>query len=194
MIAAQNESNFNELLTVFSDSTVQVPWNFVYARDPRQLLPAKYELSDFDDFWLSLFKVRVRFHLTDIPPSRPISRDSIKTLLALHQSRFRAATQDYADKYPDLLPKIECLLNHQVGSTEDWEDCRTKWETMTNDDSILYIFAQQGLGEEVCRPPPCLQRPEWMPSGLPAQSRGFWSAIQATLRDRSSLARSLHYK
>jgi hypothetical protein len=128
-------------LTVFSDSTVHVPWGFVYGKDPRQLGPTRFELSDFDDFWLSLFKVRVRFNQTDLPPSRPISKDRIKTLLALHQSRFRAATEEYAETHPDLLAKIECLLKYQLGSTADWEDCRDKWESMTNDDSILYIFA-----------------------------------------------------
>ncbi len=127
-------------LTIFSDSSVQVPWNFVFSGDAQTLPPATQKIQDFASFWTSRFKIRIRFINTELPPRGPINRASVKTLCALHRSRFRAAER-VLEEHVDLAPKIERLLNHEVGTTADWNDCREKWKQIADSDSVLYIFA-----------------------------------------------------
>jgi hypothetical protein len=126
-------------LTISSDSSVQVPWNFVCWDDKEKKAPARNDISDFDPFWVSRFKIRIRFHQTEAPP-RPIRRSGFKTLFALHQKRFRDATSVLSQD-ASLVAKIERLLEHRLGPTADWEDCLEKWETILDEDSVLYIFA-----------------------------------------------------
>jgi hypothetical protein len=127
-------------LNIYSDSTVHIPWNFVFAGDPEVMRPPIGKEQDFDDFWARRFKIRVRFHQTALPPKSPIAKTRVKTLLALHQNRFKDATRALHD-VPDLYAKIQRLIAHEVGVTNNWYDCRSKWRNMSNDDSILYIFA-----------------------------------------------------
>jgi hypothetical protein len=129
-------------LTIYSDSTVEVPWNFVFVGDNVQI-PFANRLTDFKDFWLSRFKIRIRFSDGEFPPRKPITRDRVKTLLAIHQSRFRLATDLLTRTIPGLRDKIDRLLRYRVGPTVDWIDCNQKWGEIKDDDSILYIFAHR---------------------------------------------------
>ena len=122
---------------------LEVPWNFVYAGATPNEVEARGTLEDFKDFWLSRFKVRIRFSNTNDMPEPPISRSRVRTLLALHESRFRSAMDLLAENLPDLRDKVECLLEHQIGSTNDWIDCEKKWREIEDNDSILYIFAHR---------------------------------------------------
>lgn len=130
----------HKTLNITSDSTVHLPWNFVFTGDPETMPAATGQISDFNLFWANRFKIRTRFHQAAMPPNEPIPRSRVKTLLALHLKRFREATEALEDN-PDLQAKLDKLLGHEVGFTDNWIDCRTKWHNMKDNDSILYIFA-----------------------------------------------------
>jgi hypothetical protein len=127
-------------LTVFSDASVQVPWNFVLFGDPNELPPPAQALQDFDRFWSGCFKIVTRFSSTEFPPSA-VSRSNLRTLLALHASRFASAEELLSRRYPDIHDKIEQLLQFQVGAQDNWDKCRSSWRNISQNDSILYVFA-----------------------------------------------------
>jgi hypothetical protein len=127
-------------LAIFSDGSVQVPWNFMFSGDVNRLPAPTGRIEDFDDFWTSRLKVNVRYIATDIPPDRPISREGLKTLLALHRSRFNKAEQ-ILQKYPEIHAQLQELRGFEVGESNDWDGCRSKWEQIARNDSIVYIFA-----------------------------------------------------
>ncbi len=136
-------------LTIFSDSTVEVPWNFIYAGNLLELKSSN-SIDDFADFWHQLFKVRIRFSNGSMAPRRTISRERIKTLLALHRARFVKARDFLTELSPALRAKIDKLLKYEAGETTDWIDCRAKWQTIKGEDSILYIFAHRNEGGKLC--------------------------------------------
>jgi hypothetical protein len=137
------------LLTVYSDSSVEVPWNFVFVGN-NAIIPAANGLEDFKDFWTSRFKIRIRFSDGEFSPLKSICRDRVRTLLAIHQSRFRKATDRLVALFPELRTKIERLLQYKVGATPDWEDCRKKWAEIRQEDSILYVFAHRDDEGNLC--------------------------------------------
>jgi len=66
-------------------------------------------------------------------------------LHALHKDRFNAAV--------GLLPRqqrqvLEGLVEFEVGHVTDWDQCRDKWQTIQNNDSLLHIFGHSD-GEKV---------------------------------------------
>jgi hypothetical protein len=122
---------------------LEVPWNFVYAGAAPNEVATQNTLEDFKDFWLSRFKVRIRFSNTNEMPDPCISRSKVRTLLALHESRFRSAVTLLTNELPDLKDKVNCLLEHQIGSTNNWIDCEEKWREIEENDSIFYIFAHR---------------------------------------------------
>ncbi|MFM0330065.1 hypothetical protein [Paraburkholderia strydomiana] len=142
-------------LCICSDSSVHLPWNFVYAGNPNAMPKPTGKLSDFDDFWTNRFKIRIRFQQASVPPKTPISKKRVKTLLALHNERFKAATQALKND-PELQRKIRRLLEHEIGHTNNWFDCRSKWDNLANEDSIFYIFAHSdGKSLSLSDKPPC---------------------------------------
>ncbi|MDI7865292.1 hypothetical protein MRS76_25695 [Rhizobiaceae bacterium n13] len=128
-------------LTVFTDGSVHVPWAFLYRGDPLNFqiadLPDETQITDFSDFWLGLFKINVRYCVTDRLHSRRPTRDTFRFLYALNKELFRDALT--------LLPEEEqgiCnrLLAEEVGEVTTWTDCREKWRSIQNNNSVIYIF------------------------------------------------------
>jgi hypothetical protein len=136
-------------LTIYSDSSIEVPWNFVFV-GPAVQFPVACTLADFKDFWLSRFKIRIRFCDGEFPPRKAISQQNVRTLFAIHQSRFKSAIEHLIPLFPDLRDKIDRLLLYRVGTTSDWLDCEAKWEGIKEDDSILYIFAHRDQDGNLC--------------------------------------------
>jgi hypothetical protein len=125
-----------------------VPWNFIYIGETTKLHPQN-SLEDFSDFWHQRFRVRIRYKNTPPRPRRPIERSRVKTLLALHESRFQSAAKFLCEEAPELQKKIDQLLETKVGATTDWEDCEDKWKEIRDQDSILYIFAHRDA-DDLC--------------------------------------------
>jgi hypothetical protein len=135
-------------LYITTDATVQVPWSFVFLGDPVDLPAPTGTIADFAEFLCLRFKIRLRYSLINSPPlTRPIRRESVKTLLALHEERFATVKRLLADpryakpEHGDTLEKMNRLLEHDVGWTVDWADCRAKWKRIGRSDSVFYIFA-----------------------------------------------------
>jgi hypothetical protein len=128
-------------LRVYSDGSVQVPWNFVYAKDSNEIAKPNGTIEDFNDFWSSRFNITIRFASTDIPPTKPAVRSKIKTLFALHERRYSTAAAIIEQDHPILVKKANAMLVHDVGYTDNWSECQIKWKKILKDDSIVYIFA-----------------------------------------------------
>jgi hypothetical protein len=128
---------------------LEVPWNFVYAGAAPDELQAQSKFEDFADFWLSRFKVRIRFSNANEMPDPCIARSGIKTLLAMHQSRFKKAMDHLSNDIPDLRAKAKRLLEYEIGQTGDWAECKEKWRAIEGHDSILYIFAHRDAADKL---------------------------------------------
>jgi len=139
-------------LNVTTDATVQVPWGFVYLGDPKKPPPLTETIADFADFLSVAFRIRIRYSLVSGSPlTRPISRQRVKTLLALHESRFENAKQVLFSDVDDepvapghaknITQKMKRLLEHDVGWTVNWDECHEKWKSIEQSDSVFYIFA-----------------------------------------------------
>ena len=138
-----------KVLRIRTDGMIPILWNFVFDGDPDATRPFTHSLADFGDFWLSKFKVFIRFNKVKIPPEWPLPRSSVKTLLALNEEEFVKARQSISCSRPDTKEKINSLLSFEVGSVTNWDDCRAKWRVIAEkNDSILYIFGHS-TGEEI---------------------------------------------
>jgi hypothetical protein len=134
-------------LRVVTDVGVQIPWNFVFDKDPLTHYPFTRTISDFDGFWINKLVVYIRFN--GILPSRsPLEGDTLKTLLAFDEEEFlRARTQISCTK-PEVNKLIDQLERHEVGSVQNWDDCREKWRDIQDNNSVLYIFGHSN-GKEI---------------------------------------------
>src|SRR5580693_7297111 len=57
-----------KVLRIRTDGMIPILWNFVFDGDPDATRPFTHSLADFGDFWLSKFKVYIRFNKVKIPP------------------------------------------------------------------------------------------------------------------------------
>ena len=128
-------------LTVSTDGSVHVPWAFLYRSDPFGFdiagQPDETGFADFSDFWLGLFKIHVRYSVTDRIHCRRPARDTFRFLYALNKDLFNSALR--------LLPEEEqsvCsrLLAEKVGEATTWMGCREKWRSIQSNNSVVYVF------------------------------------------------------
>ncbi|MGY3120311.1 hypothetical protein ACVWXQ_004248 [Bradyrhizobium sp. S3.14.4] len=140
-------------LSVFTDGNVTIPWNFIFRRDPDAIISAKFDLTDFDGFWTSIFKTSIRFNKMHPPSETAVPKSNMKTLLALHKDRFLDA-RHLLKSDNALLAKLDALLQHEIGEATNWNDCRAKWKTIADSDSVIYIFGHSdGTRLYLCDPP-----------------------------------------
>jgi hypothetical protein len=136
-------------LLISTDLGVQVPWNFVFDGDPFAQLPFTGTPSDFDGFWLNKFKLAVSYNQQTLNPPirRGLPKNTVKTLLAIDET-------EASRTFPALAmePKIsnywDSLVEREVGVVYNWNDCRRKWDTISQDNSIIYIFGHSN-GQEI---------------------------------------------
>jgi hypothetical protein len=128
-------------LTVSTDGSVHIPWAFLYRKDPYELdtqgQPDATTIKDFSDFWLGIFKIYVRYSVTDLIRCSRSKRDTFRFLYALNKDLFNSALR--------VLPQDEqttCsrLLSEEVGEVTTWAGCREKWRSIEGKNSIIYVF------------------------------------------------------
>ena len=91
-----------ERLTVYSDASVHVPWNFVYrGSEPDGLSDASGRIEDFRDFWSSLFSINTRFNRTEFMADKPRARANFRVLYILNRDQLKNATQEFNDHEKD---------------------------------------------------------------------------------------------
>jgi hypothetical protein len=137
-------------LNVVTDIAIEIPWSFAYLGNPAIPIVAQDKIQDFVDFWLLRFKLRISYSNSDAMPFTPIIHNRVKTLLALHQTRFQQAAQHLNQDFPDLKDKIQRLLTYEIGAATSWTDCAQKWSSISDCDSIVYIFAHRDEDAKLC--------------------------------------------
>jgi hypothetical protein len=137
----RNASRKSEI-SIFSE--VCIPWGFLFSSfsKPEEF---KGEISDFEGFWSLDFVLTLRGPRSSPMAPQPRDRDKFKMLHALHKERFNSALS--------LLPlerqqEFDELVHSEIGNVTNWDDCREKWETIEDNDSLLHIFGHSD-GEKV---------------------------------------------
>jgi hypothetical protein len=134
-------------LRVVTDVGVQIPWNFVFDQDALSPKPFTGTISDFDGFWMNKLAIYVRFN--GILPSRSaLDRNSLKTLLAFDEEEFLRARTQITLTNPLVSRIIDDLETREVGTVQNWDDCREKWRDIQDKNSVLYIFGHSN-GKEI---------------------------------------------
>jgi hypothetical protein len=124
-------------MTIYSDASVHVPWNFVYRGDPDGPRDASGTIADFRDYWSSLFSVNTRFNRTELLADKPRARANFRVLYILHKDQLNKAKQNLKTDETECLDK---LLQYEVGEAVDWETSFRKWSQIEQNDSIVYVF------------------------------------------------------
>ncbi|TVZ60904.1 hypothetical protein FBZ81_10452 [Azospirillum brasilense] len=125
-------------LTVYSDATAHIPWNFI-CRDIgkwEEFAPSG-NFEDFSDFWSNLFSITVRFNKTDFLPDKPLERSSFKVLYILNKTHYQQARKHLNEEEQECLDR---LLEIDVGNVTDWDSGRQRWRQISSNNSLLYIF------------------------------------------------------
>jgi hypothetical protein len=126
-------------LTIFSDASVHIPWNFVIRAESSSLPAKKTEtIKDFSQFWISALAITSRFNKSELLPLKRRTREDCKVLYALHKERYLAAKKILL---PEEQSRFDKLLSYEVKDATTWDRCREKWTGISDSDSILYIFA-----------------------------------------------------
>ena len=127
-----------ERLTVYSDASVHVPWNFVYrGSEPDGLSDASGRIEDFRDFWSSLFSINTRFNRTEFMADKPRARANFRVLYILNRDQLKNATQEFNDHEKECFEK---LTQYEIGEATDWETSFRKWGQIEQNDSVVYVF------------------------------------------------------
>lgn len=130
------QSNERQEFSIFSE--ICVPWGFVHDRAFAPQGPPSGTIEDFSGFWSSRFKLTLRGgqQQSRMPPE-PRKRSSFRMLHALHKDRFNKALDHLPPKPRELL---ERLVDYKVGNVASWDECKTKWSSIQDNDSFLHIF------------------------------------------------------
>jgi hypothetical protein len=127
-----------ERMTVYSDASAHVPWNFVYrGADVDRLRDASGTIDDFRDFWSSVFSINTRFNRTEFMADRPRARANFRVLYILHKDQLNKAKEHLESDEAACLDK---LLRYEVGEAIDWETSFRKWSQIEQNDSVVYVF------------------------------------------------------
>jgi hypothetical protein len=127
-----------ERLTIYSDASVHVPWNFVYrGTDPESLRDCSGTIDDFKDFWSALFSINTRFNRTEFMADKPRPRASFRVLYILNKEQLKKA---HNGLHPQEKERLENLIKYEVGEATDWEASLSKWKQIRDNDSVVYIF------------------------------------------------------
>ena len=142
------QSNAQIPLRIITDAAIQVPWNFIFDGDAMVDQRHAGDMSDFNGFWLNKFKIYVRFNSLQVPADDPLDGKTLKTLFALDENEFVAAREQLLVDQPHLEPALGALISHEVGPVLNWSDCRSKWQEIGDNDSVIYIFGHSN-GKEI---------------------------------------------
>ncbi len=119
--------------------------SFVFAGPADHDQPAAKDISDFDRFWASDFKLTLRpGHPSPLVPAIR-QRSDFRMLHALHRDQFRSALDGLS---PERRGALEEFTEYTVGSATDWNSCRDKWKEIRDNDSLLHIFGHSD-GEKI---------------------------------------------
>jgi hypothetical protein len=67
----------------------------------------------------------------------PRKRETFRMLHALHKDRFNKALHRLPGKQKQML---EGIVDCRVGNVTNWDECKTKWSEIEENDSLLHIF------------------------------------------------------
>jgi hypothetical protein len=130
-------------LHIFSE--VCVPWGFVANTASCSSTTLNDSIDDFSPFWSSQFLLTLRAGQAWHMEPEPRKRDGFRMLHALHKDRFNQARGLLSDGEREALNSfIDC----DVGNVTTWSDCRERWKTIRDTDSILHIFGHSD-GERI---------------------------------------------
>lgn len=133
-------------LTIFSDASLQVPWNLVFEGNDDALPGNSARMEDYAGFWALKYKLAVLY--SGMAPKSlrtPRERESFRALTVLNRDLFAAACHALPESE---LAVLERYLIYPEGSAESRTECRGKWALLENNDCLLYFFAHAS-GEEI---------------------------------------------
>lgn len=128
-----------DLIIMLSDEQVHVPWGFTLSlpvTGPRS--EVRRNVEDMQDFWLTRFRLAIKFQGGSRLKSNPRAGHSV---YALHDRMFDQARQELRRRDQELEARLSRLLGESLPATR-WRDCRRLWKDIQKEgDSILYVFA-----------------------------------------------------
>jgi hypothetical protein len=137
------------IILVSTDGSVHVPWGFIYRGNYVGMdIAAKADVTsmeDFTDFWLGVFKIYVRYSVTDLIHCTGSKRDTFRFLYALNKDLFNGALRLLTEEEKNTCSR---LLSEKVGEATTWSDCREKWRSIEGNNSVVYVFGHSN-GEDI---------------------------------------------
>jgi hypothetical protein len=127
-------------LIVSADSTCHIPWALVYTEEPPDLDAVCLRPTDGDlpHFWGIQYGVAVLYNsmqLNNLKPALP--RKEFKLLFVLAKTVFEKL-KGYLN--PKERQYLERLVKEPIGEIYSWRDAKKRWEPISNDDSLVYVF------------------------------------------------------
>jgi hypothetical protein len=125
-------------MTIFSDASLNVPWNVLFDGDERNVPATSVDLADYSAFWAFKYKLAVLYGGMAPKFLRiPRDRSTFKALSILNREIFDHARGLLT---PNEVDTLESYLLYPEGSAQTTEECKSKWALLEKADCLLYFF------------------------------------------------------
>ena len=127
------------LYIIIDAGTPHVPWNFVCAPDTCLPEPINYSLSDFAEFWLSQYKITLRYPggRLKLPDHRQQQHECIH---AIHETLFERSREEIRRFDVKADEKISMLLSSGFRDSR-WTNIKEYFKCISeSSDSTIYVF------------------------------------------------------